>query len=438
VRSLLCKALLTVAAFVSVQAQNLNIGDARTVAEEPAIGNAHGAYGEDVYLVVWQDGSAGLSGTANIKGLRLRPGTLEPLDLEPIPICEAVEAQTSPVVAYAGGAFLVVWQDFRNGKDSDLRAALIGARTGGPQSIPVVVRPGNQIQPAVASGGDKFLVVWQEPDANGVYGISGVRISSSGKLLDKVPHRVAEEGSVPAASCSAGRFLVTWAGHRSSTSAAFVDPATGDVMKRLGTINSPCAEATAIAHDGAGNFMTVSAREGYPNPWGWPGPGAVLCSRVLATGATPESQLKYGPRLSYLCSRSVPNVIDAATWGKTSKTWDAGVPGGFPGTADGLWPNGWPAVAFDGHETYLFAWVKGAISKDRLNLSAFSVWVRGLNARTLAESVHDRKVSGAGADETHPVLVSGPRGEILLLSERLKHGEKRQVLARRIAVAYSK
>ena len=134
---------------------------------------------------------------------------------------------------------------------------------------------------------------------------------------------------------------------------------TGEVVKALGVINGPCSEAPAIAHDDAGNFMTVSAREGYPNPWGWPGPGAVLCSRVMADGSTPEANLKYGPKLSFICLRSVPNVVDGATWGKTSKSWDSGAVGGFPGTADGLWPNGWPTVAYDGRSAYLFAWVKG-------------------------------------------------------------------------------
>jgi hypothetical protein len=181
--------------------------------------------------------------------------------------------------------------------------------------------------------------------------------------------------------------------------------------------------------------MTVSAREGFPNPWGWPGPGAVLCSRIARDGATPEAGLSYGTRMGNICARSVPNVIDGARWGKTSKSWDAGEPGGFPGTADGLWPHGWPAVAWGGNGAYIFAWVKGAITPDRLNLSDYRVWVRALDGRTLAPRAPEQRVEPvAGNDETWPSLAAGPAGEALLLTLQLKAGEPRRLAARRITL----
>ena len=122
-----------------------------------------------------------------------------------------------------------------------------------------------------------------------------------------------------------------------------------------------------------------------------------------------------------MTARTVRNVVDTATWGKTSKSWDAGAVGGFPGTADGLWPNGWPTVTSAGEDLYLFAWVKGVISKDRLSLADFSVWLRGMDAKTLAASVPERQVA---ANETRPVLVAGPVGESLLLTLRVdEHGQ---------------
>lgn len=418
-------------------AQQIDLGAPRTVAEAPALAGARVAFGDGMYLAVWQEGWAGVNPTANIKGVRLRPGSLQPIEAAPIRISTAVEAQESPAVAYADGVFLVAWQDLRGGQGYDIRAALIDAagRVRGSE-IPVATQPGNQIRPAVASDGNTFLVVWQAA-GDRTYGVQGVRISSTGKILDARPHRYAEAATLPAASGFGGRFLVTWAPEepRGGTSGALIDAATGEVAKALGVINGPCPESPAIAHDDAGNFMTVSAREGYPNPWGWPGPGAVLCSRVMADGNTPEAILKYGPKLSFICARSVPNVVDGATWGKTSQTWDSGAVGGFPGTADGLWPNGWPTVAYDGRGTYLFAWVKGTIAKDRLNLSDLTLWMRGMDAKTLAVRVADRRLSAdAGADETHPVLVAGPPGEALLLSERIKSGEPIRALARRVAL----
>jgi hypothetical protein len=418
--------------------QQIDLGAPRTVTEAPALAGARATFGDGVYLAVWQDGWAGVNPTADIKGVRLRPGSLQPIEAAPIRICTAAEAQESPAVAYADGVFLVAWQDLRSGQGYDIRAALIDAKTGRVRGreIPVATQPGNQIRPAVASDGNTFLVVWQAA-GDRTYGVQGARISSTGKILDTRPHRYAEAATLPAASGSSGRFLITWAPEepRGGTSGALIDAATGEVIKALGVINSPCSEAPAIAHDDAGNFMTVSAREGYPNPWGWPGPGAVLCSRVMADGSTPEASLKYGPKLSFICLRSVPNVVDGATWGRTSKSWDSGAVGGFPGTADGLWPNGWPTVAYDGRGTYLFAWVKGTIAKDRLNLSDLTLWIRGMDAKTLAVRVADRRLSAdAGAGETHPALVAGPQGEALLLSERIKNGERIRVLARRVTL----
>jgi YD repeat-containing protein len=69
----------------------------------------------------------------------------------------------------------------------------------------------------------------------------------------------------------------------------------------------------------------------------------------------PEATVDYGYYMNNVCSRKAPNVVDTATWGK-GKPWAAGSPGGFPGTADGLWPNGWPAVAPDGRRaTFTYA-----------------------------------------------------------------------------------
>jgi len=215
------------------------------------------------------------------------------------------------------------------------------------------------------------------------------------------------------------------------TAVALADPATGAKVKDLGIINTCCGDRPAVAHDGKDGFMTVAGRASAPDPWGWGGPGALVLSRVQADGTTPESKLNYAYRLSNLCSRSVPNVVDAAVW-KGAKTWNAGAVGGFQGTEDGLWPTGWPAVAHDGKGTYLFAWVKGTIAKDRLNLSNLDIWLRGMDARTLEVRVADRKAAASAADETRPVLVNGPAGEILLLYERLQSGAPRSIEARRI------
>ena len=105
-----------------------------------------------VYLAVWQDGWPGLGATADVFGVRLKPGTLEPLDKEPLKIGAGPEAQSEPAVAAADDLFLVVWQDFRNGRDLDVRGALVDAKTGQVRGgeIEIAGRPKNQARPAAA------------------------------------------------------------------------------------------------------------------------------------------------------------------------------------------------------------------------------------------------------------------------------------------------
>ena len=95
--------------------------------------------------------------------------------------------------------------------------------------------------------------------------------------------------------------------------------------------------------------------------------------------------------------------------------WRAGAVGGFPGTHDGLWPRGCPTLAFAGEGLCLFAWVKGTISEDRLTLGQFDVWLR-TDYDSLQVRWPDRKLVGnENMDETRPALVTGPKGEVLLL-----------------------
>lgn len=413
----------------------VELGKTTHIVRGPLVGAPRAAFGSGTYLAVWSEGWAGQGATADIMGIRIAPGTLDPIDKEPIRICPAPEAQDEPVIAFANGMFLVAWQDLRNGKDLDIRAVLVDGLTGKPVSAEIEVAggAGNQARPAVSSDGESFLLVWQDIRGRDTYGISGIRISFSGKFLDPAPASLAERGSSPAVCGSGSGFLVTWAEGR-SCHGALVDASTGNVKKRLGIINSACSDGTSIAHDGSGNFMTASAREPYPNSWGWPGPGAVLCSRVGADGTVPEAGLKYGYRQGNICSRSVPNVVDSATWG-SSKGWEAGAPGGFKGTASGLWPNGWPSVVWDGRGSYLFAWVRGRIAEDHLNLSGFRVWLRGMSADTLEVTTADQEAAmDEGGDLIRPALVAGPPGEILLLFLQVQQGKGRAIAARRIAV----
>lgn len=136
-------------------------GDARAQLN-PAV-----AYdGRGTYLVVWQQGrNYYQSQSADILAVRIdTQGRV--LDRQPIVVCRAGASQEQPQVAYAGGRFLVVWHDFRNGRDWDVYAARVtpAGQVQEPDGFRVAGGPQNQAGPVVAPAGDGFLLVWQQYD----------------------------------------------------------------------------------------------------------------------------------------------------------------------------------------------------------------------------------------------------------------------------------
>jgi hypothetical protein len=416
--------------------RGLTVSDARTIAEGGSVARPSAAFGQCVYLVVWRRGWPGVGGAADIVALRLEPATLRRRDHEPIGVCTADEAQDAPQVAFHGGAFLVVWQDFRNGRDFDIVGSLVDADTGHliRKEIFVATGDSNQVFPAVAAIHDGFLVVWQDWRGEGQYGVSSRRVSLAGELLGPQAEDITDLGARPAIARSADNLLITWVtgARRGVTSAALLRAKDGAVVQDLKTIIACCPREASVAGDGRGNFWAVSARTPYPDPWGWGGPGAVVCARVRAGGEVPDGQAKYNS--SQLSERKVPNVVDAASWGdQPNGPWRAGAVGGFPGTHDGLWPRGLPTLAFAGEGLYLFAWVKGKISQDRLTLGQYDVWLRGMDHDSLQVRWPDRKLVGnESTDETRPALIAGPKGEVLLLYEQIPVEGPCRIVAHRL------
>lgn len=175
------------------------------------------AFNGEVYLVVWQEGpTAPGSGGTDIYGARLdKQG--KPLDLEGIPISKAREHQEKPVVAASGKDFMVLWQDYRNGKDWDV----YGARVTGegkvldPEGIAIATGPGSQGWPALASDGKTgYLAAWMSYDEEKWnYDILAAHISPEGRILDKPAVIVASGDSQQITPCAAwidGRYAVAW------------------------------------------------------------------------------------------------------------------------------------------------------------------------------------------------------------------------------------
>ena len=109
-------------------------------------------------MIVWKYVRSGID--SDIYGARVdAAGTV--LDTSGIAISTAVDDQTYPSVTYDGANYLVVWEDYRNGSDSDIygtRVDVLGTVLD-PSGIELINQPHSRMNPAVAVGGDDQVLL---------------------------------------------------------------------------------------------------------------------------------------------------------------------------------------------------------------------------------------------------------------------------------------
>jgi hypothetical protein len=132
--------------------------------------------------LVWGKGDP--VGVGDIVGCRLDKAG-KPLEARPFVVSAAADLQEKPRAAYGQDVFLVVWQDLRNGKDYDVYAARVSPEGKLLDADGLLVAGGerNQANPVAAFDGSNFWVVWQD-FRSGKYAVHGARVSPSGKVLD--------------------------------------------------------------------------------------------------------------------------------------------------------------------------------------------------------------------------------------------------------------
>ena len=118
-----------------------------------------------------------------------------------------------PAIAHSGAGYLVVWDgvwDDRPGRRELYHCRIPGTQ---PERIPITgVASSDQTEPAVASDGYDFLVVWTDtgPSGNAIY---GVHVAADGTLLDRTPLNIAtapRERGAPSVASNGQDYLVTW------------------------------------------------------------------------------------------------------------------------------------------------------------------------------------------------------------------------------------
>ena len=171
-------------------------------------------------LIVWEDSRNGAK--TDIYGARLSKGgnVLDPAGMS---VSTSANDEWLPAIAFNGTNYLVVWEDYRAGLNSDIygvRVSQSGAVLD-PAGIAVSTAPGNQNWPAVASDGTNYLVVWMD-SRSGIYPhIYGTRITQGGTVLD--PNGIAictaaNDQNFPAVAFAGTNYLVAWQDYRSGSS----------------------------------------------------------------------------------------------------------------------------------------------------------------------------------------------------------------------------
>lgn len=171
------------------------------------------AWGKDRYLAVWQDLRS--HKRWEVYGARFLPdGTV--LDPEGIPIAVGERNARHPQVAWDGQNFFVVWMEENPGSGWDIAGVRISpeGKVIDQERIFLTRAPGDQASPALAWGKDQYLVVWMDQSQGGVARISGARVTPAGKVLDPegfaVSPSTSRDPGYPSAAWGNGQFVVVW------------------------------------------------------------------------------------------------------------------------------------------------------------------------------------------------------------------------------------
>jgi large repetitive protein len=235
---------------------------------EPAV-----AWNGHVFLAVWQTRQPGED--TNVEGALIWPdGAVG----EPFSISVAGKDQVSPVVASDGSQFLVAWTDGRSGVYSQIFGTLVsgtGAVTT-PTGVPLSSGPQSEWNPALAWAGGHYLLVWEDTRRSEGGGtqrdVFGSRISAAGAVLDPGGFAVSRhdfDETEPSVASLGGTSLVAWTDRRPGTAsadifAARVD-AAGAVLDPTGfpVLPGPGEEFRPVVSSYASRYLVLWTEDNY-------------------------------------------------------------------------------------------------------------------------------------------------------------------------------
>jgi hypothetical protein len=366
------------------------------------------AFGDKVYLAVWREGWPGQGGRARLFAARVS-AVGKVLDSSPIAIAPASQGlQERPRVAFGGGMFLVVWQEF-NGTDCDILAARVGmdGKVLDSRPLPVAVGPRTQALPDVASDGDRFAVVWQglAGEETSYRGFAAL-VSANGKVGPPIETgatpqpKIAWNGKAYLVVCGGAGF---WSGE---VRGVVLGPDGKPAGKPAPVLSGTKAANFSISAVPGKGWLVISHRSP-PDPWGWGGPGAMRANFVNLEGKT-ENSLK-----EESLQNRLPNWLDV----------------GREKTKTSTWPWGASASIWDGKQS-IAVWQRHHLTGEKLtsfvNSDLIAARVEGFQSLDSA----GLPVAATEAEETRPALAADGVGRVLCVYEKQPKGATAKIAFR--------
>jgi Divergent InlB B-repeat domain len=213
------------------------------------------AFDGSVYLVVWCDDRAG---DDDVFAARISAeGIL--LDLAGIPVAVAEGPQVQPDVVFDGQNFVVVWMDGRYGEGWELYGARVdgAGRILDPAGIPIAAGPGDRSWPRIESDGSSSLVVWSELRSN--YGVYAARLGPDGTVKNPGSFIISDNAAhelAPDLAYNGSVYLVTYLG---TVGLGTAQQRTGILASRVGT-SGTVVTAPVLVGDGGTGYVHYPAR----------------------------------------------------------------------------------------------------------------------------------------------------------------------------------
>ncbi len=211
------------------------------------------------YLVVWQNDETAAA---------LVSGTLVASDgsvADPAGF-DVAASGFRPAVASNGTDYLVAWDEYGGNTDEDIRAARVSDAGAvlDPGGVVVSMEPWLDWQPAVASDGADYLVVWEE-DALDLSDVEGARVTAAGEVMDPGGFAIAsgDEYQFGAAVASDGvGYYVVWE-HAGAGATAI----RGSAVGASGTVATPDGKVLCTSTDPQRQPSVGSDGTGYAALW---------------------------------------------------------------------------------------------------------------------------------------------------------------------------